>query len=485
MMAVLIRNGNFYTSSFLSPSMDGLQIPPDLEDTLLPSTTTPVALLATFHIPPIQITPSIASSLSDQLPTTTIEHLTHRATPPAADVQHLHSLFLRQNGSVHSILVARPGRDEDPPHYPVWALSYWLRLDVVREAKREWATAMRHLDGINQRLLVKKTEETAGLLDRVHDTLQMLPWAGTISSFSTKLQSVYLAAYLSTQWLSCEHEEQMLSLLSSDLAMAGFRASVIIEGTQFMEQLRSAYKHKDIYDQSSGYKWVRERGKEMADGTRTKLSTIAHTGGQHWVALIFDFENSIIYFGDSLRGEMISEIHKSVMRKLPITHQLDGFSCGLLSWNALCVFLLSDVSLFSVSTACVHDERMKIFLRVIERHNNESYNEINSSTSVAPTYISEDGDEDISGFDDSRPEPSSPLVPPRTSSPSTMQPLSPFYTSPASPMQVDLPSRQTTPSMPCDATSGKALWHLVHLSLGPDSPVNLRGLSYLRQLKAT
>lgn len=383
-MAVLIRNDNFYMSSFLSPSMDGLQIPPDLEDTLLPSTTTPVALLATFHIPPIQITPSIASSLSDQPPTTTIEHLTHCATPPAADVQRLHSLLLRQNGSVHSILVARPGCDEDSPRYPVWALSYWLRLDIVREAKQEWATMMRHLDGINQRLLGKKTKETAGLLDRVHNTLQMLPWAGTISGFSTKLQSVYLAAYLSTQWLSCEHEEQMLSLLSSDLAMAGFCASVIIEGTQFMEQLRSTYKHKDIYDQSSGYKWVRERGKEMADGTRTKLGTIAHTGGQHWVALIFDFENSIIYFGDSLGGKMISKIHKSViwwthyhsdihfeMQKLPITRQLNGFSCGLLSWNALCAFLLLDVSLFPVSTARVHNKRMKIFLRVIERHNNE------------------------------------------------------------------------------------------------------------------
>ncbi len=98
----------------------------------------------------------------------------------------------------------------------------------------------------------------------------------------------------------------------------------------------------------------------------------------------------------------------------------------------------------------------------------QSYNEINSSASVAPTYISEDGDEDISGFDDSRPEPLLPLVPPHTSSPSTMQPLCPFYTSPASPMQVDLPSRQTTPSMPCDASP--SIPHDITPSLPNNSP---------------
>jgi hypothetical protein len=97
-----------------------------------------------------------------------------------------------------------------------------------------------------------------------------------------------------------------------------------------------------------------------------------------------DFKASKILYGDSMGGaidEDIEEIltwwtyhHTGVTftkSYLPITRQRDGFSCGLLAWNALAAYLLPNIhSLINASD--VAKGRLEMFLRVIEQHNEVS-----------------------------------------------------------------------------------------------------------------
>lgn len=78
---------------------------------------------------------------------------------------------------------------------------------------------------------------------------------------------------------------------------------------------------------------------------------IVNVNNNHWVALIIDFREHMILYGDSIRkniGCMNSELrlafkwwatfHTGVrfkVEELPIMEQSDGFSCGILAWNAL------------------------------------------------------------------------------------------------------------------------------------------------------
>ena len=54
----------------------------------------------------------------------------------------------------------------------------------------------------------------------------------------------------------------------------------------------------------------------------------------------------------------------------PITRQRDGYSCGILAWNALAVFLLPETYSL-VDTGKVGDERLRMFLQVSDRHNSK------------------------------------------------------------------------------------------------------------------
>ena len=96
---------------------------------------------------------------------------------------------------------------------------------------------------------------------------------------------------------------------------------------------------------------------------------------------VVDFEASKILYGDSMGGAIDEDVEEvltwwtyhhtgvTFMKTyLPITHQRDGFSCGLLAWNALAAYLLPNIhSLINASD--VAEEQLKMFLRVIEQHN--------------------------------------------------------------------------------------------------------------------
>ena len=110
------------------------------------------------------------------------------------------------------------------------------------------------------------------------------------------------------------------------------------------------------------------------------LATIANVNRNHWIALILDFNEAKILYGDSLGGQISAELRDILgwwtylhsgknfsYAQLPTTQQEDGYSCGLLTWNALAAFLLKSIAL--MDPRHVVEERLKVLLRVVERHN--------------------------------------------------------------------------------------------------------------------
>jgi len=55
---------------------------------------------------------------------------------------------------------------------------------------------------------------------------------------------------------------------------------------------------------------------------------------------------------------------------LPITHQIDSFSCGLLAWNALAHFFLPKHYTL-IAPADVATGRLDVLLRICTQHQNE------------------------------------------------------------------------------------------------------------------
>jgi Ulp1 family protease len=111
------------------------------------------------------------------------------------------------------------------------------------------------------------------------------------------------------------------------------------------------------------------------------LGTVANVDGNHWVALLIDFRNHKVYYGDSMGGAINEELkvaydwwlsmHDEKMFKwvpMDITSQQDRYSCGVLAVNALAHFL--EPRQFDLMGARTVDaERINILSRVINWHN--------------------------------------------------------------------------------------------------------------------
>jgi hypothetical protein len=176
------------------------------------------------------------------------------------------------------------------------------------------------------------------------------------------------------------HEDQILNLLCRNLLFQGLRAE--IANMAFFEKLCKAYNHHDTgeYDESRAFTWIRAIGKALVAGERDGLGTMVNIEGNHWVEIALDFKQSLVWYRDSFGRKPVEEV-TSVLnwwtfhhtgcqftyRNMKISTQTDGFSCGLLGTNALAHFYLPKGHTL-VNAATVDTERVRILLRVVQRH---------------------------------------------------------------------------------------------------------------------
>ncbi|TFK81825.1 hypothetical protein K466DRAFT_437998, partial [Polyporus arcularius HHB13444] len=226
---------------------------------------------------------------------------------------------------------------------------------------------------------------THHLVDDALSTLTTLPWSVALSGFTNCEATSTLTSYMSRTWLSDTHESQMLDLLRTQLLRHPEGLVAEVETIYFWTALAAGFQNRERRAYKDDRTLARPRGVGTAlqQGERREVGFLINVSSNHWVAMVVDFERQKVLYGDSLGSAApVAEIvdvltwwiaqHSSVpftWCELPITHQTDGFSCGILSWNALAHYFLPD--LYKLSGARLSDVdglRLSTFLDIVHRH---------------------------------------------------------------------------------------------------------------------
>ena len=76
-----------------------------------------------------------------------------------------------------------------------------------------------------------------GLINQVYNALACISWAGNINRFLASISTDHLATYLTKDWFSDEHENQMLDLLKQEVSRERRVDGIDICDTLFMKLL--------------------------------------------------------------------------------------------------------------------------------------------------------------------------------------------------------------------------------------------------------
>jgi Ulp1 family protease catalytic subunit len=356
------------------------EVPPDIWAKIIPSQNLSVSDLQNYPFPELATSKSpspqpLQKFLSRLTPNITdVEEITLLPTPSEALLKNLLKCpEIRQSQSFTcEHLHGRTGL-----RVPLWTIRYWLEVRRIHPIKLLWASAQRNLD-----LLQKKLLTDINLTTQVSSVLSKLSWKDNIKGFPAQIPPEQLTSYLTEIWLSDDHEDQMLHLLQNEITLQHPKSDTNITTTFFFRKLTQLYRD-GTYNALEDGAWVQRKSQEFATGVYDIFATIVNIDNSHWVSIIVDFKASKILYGDSMGGAIDEDIEeiltwwtyyhtgvKFTKAYLPITRQRDGFSCGLLAWNALAAYLLPNIhSLIDASD--VAKERLKMFLQVVEQHDNQ------------------------------------------------------------------------------------------------------------------
>jgi hypothetical protein len=363
-------------------SLTDTEIPVDACKHLLPHHNMSVIEFMKFSLPmpqlnttftnPNQYLSPIGPNIID------IQDIQHLRTPPTPIVESLVKAIV--DPSVHRSVQCPHMGTTDGKKYPLWVIRYWAELIPIRTVHQKWANADESLRMQNQSQEGVSGASDPALVHKVYEALSTVSWTENIQGFSVSIPTHYLADYTTKEWMTDEHITQMLDLLQQDVIQAGLSKTIEIKSVWFLTMLRKGYEEQEQYMTHTSYRWLRALGQAFGTGTREQLAFIGLVGGNHWIAVVIDFKEGTVYYGDSL-GEGINSSLRAILdwwihlhtngqfdhRNLPITLQQDGYSCGILAWLALVTFLLRGKYLL-VDASRVAEERLKVLVRVVEKH---------------------------------------------------------------------------------------------------------------------
>lgn len=354
-----------------------LKFPPEIQQHL-PAITLSVPRFIALNLPTPAATTQLTraeSYVSGLQPTVdNVNEITLLLSPPDDILTTIQQSM--RSGIVKSILCPH-SPTADSQRYPLWLASFWFQLSAMRKIQKKWITAIRNLE-----LQMNQDPESIPLR-RAFNALSHIPWTGQLQGFHDTIELEKLSTYFTQEWLSDDHELVMLSALKDDLRAAGKEDS-FIENTSFMLLLGNAYKDQQKYTTERCYEWLRHRGDELAIGEKRYLSTIANQDGVHWVAIILDFDQQRILYGDPFGNRISAEHHTIInwwtehhvgvhftLHDLPTKRQVDNFSCGILSWDSLRLHyeLVSESE--SLMIYCPFECRADVFLRLTDYYHKD------------------------------------------------------------------------------------------------------------------
>lgn len=372
-----IENLNYINTSF--------RIPANALEILLPQPSLTVLELLDHKLPLISsVSRNIAPSQffsKDDANITEPMVLQRLAIPPGRMLKELaEACKVSAMEGANSVMCAHLSNGPDK-RVPLWTIPYWMEVAALRIGPRAaWGEADACLQVRQQSRKGKGTAKTHSLVDEVYGCLAGLQWHGTTRGFSNCDPISSLAKFATREWLSDANEDQMLDLLRTDLRRDTTQRRALVKGTQFIAKLHEAYEKRDTtYKEARHFESVREAGIGLGDGTYEQLGTVMHRES-HWLAVVVDAKSDRILYGDSFDGQMNESLKKVLswwthhhtgrvftFELLTITRQLDGFSCGLLSWNALAHYFYP-LKYPLINANAVDDGRLEVLLRIADHH---------------------------------------------------------------------------------------------------------------------
>ncbi|KAK6974495.1 hypothetical protein R3P38DRAFT_3378568 [Favolaschia claudopus] len=460
---------------------DKLKIPEGVERLALPAADIPVTSLINFVLPPQRKSTAFADPsdyLSDLPPTVTVFDVKDIPVPPSVAVKAFGRAILLDPDTQSIELIHSPAHRGKTDRYPLWLATIWSSMEDVRAARTIWRTAV---DRVHE--MLEKVSTSKAAAERANTALTALEgisWTEKIKGFKTGGSILDLSFWLTSDWLTTDHEDQMLELLALDLGLSDASTNSI-QSTYFVQALGQAYKNPHTYRTARHFQWLRGIGTAFATKQRQRLGTIANVNGNHWVALTIDWEEKTIGYGDGFLAQVPKDLRKHLdwwifehvgeefrWTNMPTPKQTDAHSCGILAYFALAhSFDKTRFPLPESSAPALADERIKMFLRIVEQHESK----LGTFASEARDYIVWDHSPANDAYEPEENNDDSDLEP--------LHPASPVYEAPDnSTTRSDSdfePSRSATPgsrasSPPPSPAQEEFPLELLPTTTGPDRP---------------
>ncbi|KAJ7713730.1 hypothetical protein B0H16DRAFT_1809375 [Mycena metata] len=291
--------------------------------------------------------------------------------------------------------------------YPLSVLELWTELQVVVRPNMEaWAKGLKWLTDLESKGFRKEVEKTLKLLDT-------LAWTGHIPlsalhsgpGYSVGGSSVgdpilSLTRYLSRDWFTSQHIDQMLDLVLHDVQQNNPSQAIEMMTTAITTEILAQYRKTPRDYDPSGDRFIQRFGQKLQAGTDT--AGVFHANDNHWVGAVVDVLGKSIEFGDPGGGEeedvdvcaalrWFVDLHLGdsedafTCSTLSCTEQRDSHNCGLYAPNAIAHKFLPDRHNLISADVDLGDIGRLVSLRQIITKFHKSHG---SSVKAAPAMIS-------------------------------------------------------------------------------------------------
>jgi Ulp1 family protease catalytic subunit len=366
-------------------------LPQDIEAQILPSPKLSILELLQHDLPiqhPKSLHGKIADFFDKNVPNETDPKIISKIPTPSQEVvlslqMHLVNAIKNSDSEIMSIKCIH-SIAADGMTYPLWIIAYWVKVGSVREIRDSWRKSEVYVRGCVQKW--RKTNNTEGLLvvNQILDALAIVQWSEKLCGFSSNAEESLhsLTYYASSKWLRGDHANQMLDLLRKNLQRRHISNAEILS-TYFLAKISQGFDDKDKYLNNNSFHYYRCIGDDLAAGISDQIAFLVNLDRNHWVSVIIDFRKQEILYGDSLGHAMTAStqriltwwtrfhsntIDNFTIKKLQITIQDDSFSCGLLAWNSLAVYL-TGAKLLSANE--VVEGWLKVMLDIVHEHESQ------------------------------------------------------------------------------------------------------------------